>query len=81
VAALDEGQVHECVISGIAHLVNSNMDVWFNHCIGFGYHDEPRLRAVFMEVFSRVLKWGTRFDTRDTLKPVSKESQLCEVCI
>lgn len=33
-----------------------------------------------MEVFSRVLKQGTRFDTRETLKAESREGQLCEVC-
>jgi hypothetical protein len=70
---------NESIIDGIAHLVNANTDIGFKQCIAFGFDDDPRIRAIFMEVFSRVLKRGTRFDTRDTLKLGSEVTRLCEV--
>lgn len=78
---MDETYIHESVIVGITNLLNANTVVGFKQCIGFGYHEDPHLRTIFMEVFSRVLERGTKFDTRDHLKLQvgSKDGQLCEV--
>ncbi|KAF8577060.1 hypothetical protein K439DRAFT_586493 [Ramaria rubella] len=78
-SAPNESDIYQSIISGVAHLVNANIVFGFKQCISYGYDDDPHRRAIFMEVFSRVLKQGTRLGARSKSRFGRKNSQLCEL--
>ncbi|ODN95826.1 neurofibromin 1 [Cryptococcus wingfieldii CBS 7118] len=48
-------------ILALSNLLSSNIDVGLKHCLALGYHDDPALRTVFMQLLTNILQQGTRF--------------------
>jgi hypothetical protein len=60
-------------------MLSSNMDAGIRHCLSFGYHDDARMRAIFLLIFTRVLRQGARFDGTETVPTQPRQRKLCEV--
>ena len=73
-----EADIRELVVTGLSHLVNSNTEAGFKHCLPLAYETDTRKRTIFALVFSRVLKQGTKFEPPET-SSVTKPSLLCQV--
>lgn len=75
----EQGSVRELAILGISNMLSANMDAGIKHCLSFGYHDDPRMRATFILIFTRVLKQGARFDGVEPMVPRPGNRRLCEM--
>jgi hypothetical protein len=73
-----EADIRELVVTGLSHLVNSNTEAGFKHCLPLAYESDIRKRTIFARVFSRVLKQGTKFEPPET-SMIAKSSLLCQV--
>ncbi|KIR99934.1 neurofibromin 1 [Cryptococcus deuterogattii 2001/935-1] len=48
-------------ILALSNLLSANIDVGLKHCLALGYHEDPNLRIVFMQLLTNILQQGTRF--------------------
>ncbi|OXB36317.1 neurofibromin 1 [Cryptococcus neoformans] len=48
-------------ILALSNLLSANIDVGLKHCLALGYHEDPTLRTVFMQLLINILQQGTRF--------------------
>lgn len=55
------------------------MDAGLKHCLAYGYHEDSRMRATFILIFTRVLRQGARFDGVETSATPPKHRRLCEM--
>ncbi|KDQ64130.1 hypothetical protein JAAARDRAFT_118551 [Jaapia argillacea MUCL 33604] len=78
-ASRRDSELRELVVTGLAHLVISNTESSFKHCLPLAYDDDFRKRAIFANVFSRVLSQGTKFDSASATAIATRRSRLCEV--
>lgn len=75
----EQGNVRELAITGISNMLSANIDAGLRHCLSMGYHDDPRMRATFALIFTRVLRQGVRFDSLEPVSSQPRRSRLCEV--
>ncbi|PVG03445.1 hypothetical protein CPB86DRAFT_723065 [Serendipita vermifera] len=75
----EQGNVRELAILGISNMLSSNMDAGIRHCLSFGYHDDARMRAIFLLIFTRVLRQGARFDGAEIVPAQPRQRKLCEM--
>lgn len=75
----EQGNVKELAITGISNMLSANVDAGLRHCLSMGYHDDPRMRATFVLIFTRVLRQGVRFDSSEAASSQPRRSRLCEV--
>jgi neurofibromin 1 len=74
-----QGSVREVAIAGISNMLSANMDAGLKHCWAYGYHEDPRMRATFILIFTRVLRQGARFDGVEVMTTQPKHRRLCEM--
>nr|XP_031861450.1 uncharacterized protein CI109_003054 [Kwoniella shandongensis]KAA5528522.1 hypothetical protein CI109_003054 [Kwoniella shandongensis] len=48
-------------ILALSNLLSANIDVGLKHCLALGYHEDPSLRTVFMQLLTNILQQGARF--------------------
>ncbi|TDL29911.1 hypothetical protein BD410DRAFT_780416, partial [Rickenella mellea] len=72
-------EMRELVITGLTHLLSSNTDVGFKHCLQLGYDADPIRRLVFCHVIARVLWLGGKFDVVNHPTMLVRRSRLCEL--
>lgn len=67
-------------VQGITNLLEANMQSGFIHCLRLSYHDDARIRAIFLGIFTKALIVGTRLELghAGSKKPAAS-SRLCEV--
>ncbi|KAG8959528.1 Ras GTPase activating protein ira2 [Tulasnella sp. 419] len=75
----DQLALRELIISGLTNLLSANMEAGLKHCLPMGYNDDPRIRRIFIHVFSRVLRLGTSFVSVNSLEDPDRYSRLCEM--
>ena len=63
----------------MSHLVIGNPDAGLKLGLALAYDSDPAKRAIFGYVFSRVLKKGTKFETKDSGTDAIRRSRLCEL--
>jgi hypothetical protein len=74
-----QGNVRELAIVGISNMLSANMDAGLKHCLAYGYHEDSRMRATFILIFTRVLRQGARFDGVEVTIKQPKHRRLCEM--
>jgi neurofibromin 1 len=67
------------VITGLSHLVAANSEHGFKQCLPLAYDLDPRKRAIFANVFARVIGQGTKFDVEDRATSPGRNNRLAEV--
>lgn len=73
-------EFRELVVQGLANLISSNTESSLRHCIPLAYHKDFRKRAIFAQVFARVLGQGTKLEFESSVAAaVPKKSRLCEL--
>ncbi|KAG8870177.1 Ras GTPase activating protein ira2 [Serendipita sp. 405] len=75
----EQGNIRELAIMGISNMLSANMDAGLKHCLSYGYHDDPKMRATFILIFTRVLRQGARFDGVETAPTQPRQRRLCEM--
>ena len=75
----NEPLTHELVISGIAHLLKNNSELYKRFCLERCYDPDIRVRVMFMKAFTRVLHLGTQFDQGQINAPTDGLHTLCQV--
>lgn len=76
---IQDGNVHDLVIAGLASLISSNTEFGIKHCLPLAYDQNLIKQTTFTNVFARVLDQGVKLSTRDVAATVSRQSKLCEV--
>lgn len=74
-----QGNIRELAIVGISNILSANMDAGLKHCLAYGYHEDARMRATFILIFTRVLRQGARFDGVEVSTTQPKHRRLCEM--
>jgi hypothetical protein len=74
-----ESELHELVITGLAHLVAANSECGFKQCLPLAYDQDTQKRTIFAHVFARVIGQGTVFDPEDKSLTKARHASLCEV--
>ncbi|KAF8324598.1 uncharacterized protein EI90DRAFT_3157325 [Cantharellus anzutake] len=77
----DHSRLWEYSVQGINNLLQANMRAGLAHCLRLSYHEDARVRALFLTMFTKALKDGADFDVAIPMtKPVhEKTSKLCEL--
>lgn len=77
----DHSRLWEYSVQGINNLLQANMRAGLAHCLRLSYHEDARVRALFLTMFTKALNDGADFDAAIPItKPVhEKTSKLCEV--
>ncbi len=77
----DHSRLWEYSVQGINNLLHANMRAGLAHCLRLSYHEDARVRALFLTMFTKALSDGADFDVAIPItKPVhEKTSKLCEV--
>ena len=62
-------------------MLHANMWAGLAHCLHLSYHEDARVQALFLTIFTKALNDGADFDVAiPIMKPVhEKTSKLCEV--
>jgi hypothetical protein len=64
---------------GITNLLEANMQAGLVHCLRLSYHDDARIRVIFLNIFTKIVNAGTDFKMGSgTSKGSLFNSQLCE---
>ncbi|KAJ7821199.1 hypothetical protein B0H14DRAFT_2831907 [Mycena olivaceomarginata] len=74
-----EAELRELVITGLSHLVAANSEHGFKQCLPLAYDLDPRKRAIFANVFARVIGQGTKFDVEDRATSPGRNNRLAEL--
>jgi hypothetical protein len=74
-----EAELRELVITGLSHLVIANTESGFKQCLPLAYDQDSRKRAIFANVFARVLGQGAKFDPEDRSVTLARQARLREV--
>ncbi|KAE9382876.1 hypothetical protein BT96DRAFT_1044652, partial [Gymnopus androsaceus JB14] len=71
----------ELVITGLSHLVSTNMESGFKQCLPLAYNEDNCKRSIFSHVFARIciLSQGTKFDPEDRSGPSTGQNRLAEL--
>ena len=65
---------------GITNLLEANMQAGLVHCLRLSYHDDARIRAIFLNIFTKIMNAGTHFKLGSGISKGSfHNSKLCEV--
>ncbi|KAJ6587786.1 hypothetical protein B0H10DRAFT_2233906 [Mycena sp. CBHHK59/15] len=74
-----EAELRELVITGLSHLVGANSENGFKQCLPLAYDADNRKRAIFANVFARVIGQGTKFDLEDHSSNMGRHNRLSEL--
>ncbi|KAJ7265356.1 hypothetical protein B0H12DRAFT_1201035 [Mycena haematopus] len=74
-----EAELRELVITGLSHLVAANSEHGFKQCLPLAYDADPKKRAIFANVFARVIGQGTKFDVEDRSTNPGRSNRLAEL--
>ncbi|KZV82855.1 hypothetical protein EXIGLDRAFT_778147 [Exidia glandulosa HHB12029] len=73
----DTATIKKLVIEGLVNMLVANNTVGPKYCLTLGFHEDVTRRTVFAEVFSRLVRQGTKFDTS---KPAEKSTPRMLLC-
>ena len=71
--------VKKLVVDGLVNMLIANNDVGPKYCLTLGFNEDITRRTVFAEVFSRLVRQGTKFDTAKPAERMTPRMQLCDV--
>jgi hypothetical protein len=75
----DHTLLWERSVMGITNLLEANMEAGLVHCLRLSYHDDARIRAIFLNIFTKIMNAGTHFKIGSgTSKASHHNSKLCE---
>ncbi|KAF7335246.1 hypothetical protein MSAN_02335100 [Mycena sanguinolenta] len=74
-----EAELRELVITGLSHLVAANSEHGFKQCLPLAYDSDPKKRAIFANVFARVIGQGTKFDVEERSTNPGRNNRLAEL--
>ncbi|KAJ6515229.1 hypothetical protein C8R45DRAFT_1049017 [Mycena sanguinolenta] len=76
-----EAELRELVITGLSHLVAANSEHGFKQCLPLAYDSDPKKRAIFANVFARVIGQGTKFDVEERSTNPGRNNRLAEMVL
>ena len=75
----DSTLLWERSVMGITNLLEANMQAGLVHCLRLSYHDDARIRAIFLNIFTKIMNAGMELKMGPgTTKGSLLNSKLCE---
>lgn len=80
-ALANESEVlQECAIQALSNLLAANIDHGLQHSLPLAYKDNLRIRTVFMQIMTNVLRQGAQFDDLERMNAArQQQNQLAQL--